>query len=147
MAKTQKIQVKIKKLSPDAVMPVRTHDTDACFDIFALKYIPCLGEQKTVIQTGIALEVPDGHFAKIYDRSGVASTTPLAVVGGIIDSGYRGEIKIIVSNISGFPYYVNAGDKIAQIAIHPIPEVELLEVKELSESGRGEKGFGSSDKK
>lgn len=147
MKKSKNMILKVKKLKEDAILPTRTHNNDACFDLYASKYERVVGENKTLVSTGIAIEIPEGYFGKIYDRSGVGSTTPLMVVAGVIDSGYRGELKIVMANVSPYPYDVQPNDKIAQLAIHPIPNVTLEEVKELSPSERDEKGFGSSDQK
>lgn len=91
------------------------------------------------------MEIPKGHWVKVYDRSGVGGDTPLTVVAGVIDEDYRGEVMIIMVNESEYPYDVEAGMKIAQFAFHEKPQIELVEAQELSETVRGEKGFGSTD--
>lgn len=150
--------VKFKKLSDTAITPHRAHHNDACFDLFAnedvvLKY----GETK-IVPTGIAIELPDGYYADVRPRSGLTSKSALRVHLGTIDSNYRGDIGIICENTSKptfsgdgiatvMDYTVNRGDKIAQLLVQKLPEIELVEVNQLSDSERGLNGFGSTDKK
>ena len=148
------MNINFKKLTPTAITPLRAHKTDACFDLFAnedvvLKY----GETK-VVPTGIAIELPDGYYADIRPRSGITSKSALRVHLGTIDSNYRGDIGIICENAShrklasmnhmNTDIEINRGSKIAQLLIQKLPEIELVEVNELSDSERGINGFGST---
>ena len=149
--------VNIRRISETAITPVKSHTQDACFDLFAnedvvLKY----GETK-VVPTGISIELPDGYYADIRSRSGLTSKSALRVHLGTIDSNYRGDIGIICENashrkLSSLNYIdtdiiVKRGDKIAQILVQKLQEIELVEVNELSDSERGINGFGSTDNK
>lgn len=143
--------VKFKKLSDAAITPHRAHHNDACFDLFAsgdvkLKY----GETK-VVPTGIAIELPDGYYADVRPRSGLTSKSALRVHLGTIDSNYRGDIGIICENTNHLDeesiIEINSGAKIAQILVQKLPEIELVETQELSDSERGLNGFGSTDNK
>lgn len=140
------LQVEVKKLKPEAVIPTKAHKDipDAGWDLHVTenKRIPGLG--KAVIGTGLALSIPKGWYGNIRNRSGTAVNTPLMVDAGVVDPGYRGEIKLVVVNTSEYPYDVVKGTKIAQILFELVPDVELIEVVELDASDRGEKGFGST---
>jgi dUTP pyrophosphatase len=126
-------------------VPKRSNPGDAGLDLYAYEdvFIPIGG--RTIVKTGIAMEVPFGFVGKIEDRSSMASKG-LKTSGGIIDHGYTGEIGVILTNqnITGTGYQIKKGDKIAQILINPIALPEIIPVTELSESERGDKGFGSS---
>ena len=142
MANTVVIPVKV--LTPNAVFPTKAHKTDACFDLFASKETRIGSNGFTTVPTGIAFNIPEGYFGKIYERSGVSMQRPFAVKAGIIDSGYTGEILIVLHNHGEYPEIIDVGTKIAQIAIHEVPETELVKVEEFEITDRGEKGFGSS---
>lgn len=143
------LEVKFKKLRKDAITPEKANSTDAGFDLFSVEDRVLHNSKSIVIGTGIAIEIPDGYFGMICSRSGLAAKESMFVVNspGIIDSGYRGELKIILSRIETTPenyYTISKNQKIAQLIILPIPNVFLKEVEELSNSDRGEKGLGST---
>lgn len=126
--------------------------TDAAFDLYANEEAEIEVGKNELIGTGIALDMSVGltsHYAVILSRSGLAAKNRLFVLNspGLIDTGYRGEIKVILQNLGDEPYRVEVGERIAQIMFIPNYVVYLNEVDELSESDRGEKGFGSSGKK
>lgn len=149
------IDLKIKKVSDDAVLPTKAYQYDAGIDLYSCEDKTIKAGDLSLINTGIAMEIPAGYVGLIWDRSSVGSKG-VHRFAGVIDSGYRGEIKVCMHNSSHgrgwWPYdhtkyKIKSGDKIAQIIIHKIPEITLTEVDELSESNRGKLGFGSSDKK
>jgi dUTP pyrophosphatase len=139
----------IKLIHPDAQMPKAAHPGDA-WDIFS-----CTGgfvkyREPTLIPTGIVLELPQGWRARIWPRSGLFVREGLIVHPGIIDQGFRGEVKV---GVLYFPkengvflpsLHIKAGDRIAQLTVEPIPAVELVQVEEVSETNRGAGGFGST---
>ena len=139
--------LKVLKLTDTATLPTKAHLTDAGIDIYSDTKGRIAGNTVNTISTGIAIEIPNGYFAKIFDRSGFSIANTLSVKAGVIDSGYRGEIKIIMANTGSYPIEVDASTKIAQMVILPVPEIEIKEVKTLSKTKRGEKGFGSSGDK
>ena len=145
---TPKLTVQVKRLTKDAKLPSQeVRDIpDAAWDLYADESIRIVGLGKMPVKTGVAFSIPDGWYGNIRNRSGNAVKTPLMVDAGIIDPGYRGEIKVVLVNHSEYPYDVNKGDKIAQILFGRIPNVEFVEVQELTTSDRGDKGFGSTDK-
>lgn len=145
-------QVYFRRLSTNAKPPHKAHMTDAAFDLYANEEAEIEVGKNELIGTGIALDMSVGltsHYAVILSRSGLAAKNRLFVLNspGLIDTGYRGEIKVILQNLGDEPYRVEVGERIAQIMFIPNYVVYLNEVNELSESDRGEKGFGSSGKK
>jgi dUTP pyrophosphatase len=147
------IEVKVKKLHPNAQLPSRKRDDDAGFDLYALEDYELKTGVPVKVKTGIAVEIPNGYVGEIWDRSSMGSKG-IKVLGGVIDSSYRGELMVVLINlemvhdIARGPGYtvkkVSKGDKIAQLLTKRVPHVTMTEVAELSSSDRGEAGFGSS---
>ena len=143
------LELKVKKLFPDTILPSYAHNGDAGMDLCSYEDgILAPGERK-LFKTGLSVEIPLGYEMQIRSRSGLALKFGIAVLNspGTIDAGYRGELGIILINHSGFPYQVKRGDKIAQGKISKVEEVAIKLVEELSETTRGGGGFGSTDKK
>lgn len=145
------IKIGFKRLTDDAILPVKAHPTDSGFDLFANENDWVLPGDTVVITTGIAVKLPPGYEAQVRPRSGVTSKTDLRVQIGTIDNDYTGEIGIIVDNIKqadsldlSNAYHVVKGDKLAQLVIAPIPVVETYEFTNEAETERGSKGFGST---
>lgn len=136
--------LKVKKLHPEAFLPVRAHKTDAALDLRAMQDAYLTPNGVTLISTGIAVAIPEGYYGQIADRSSVATQKGLHVVGGVIDAGYRGEIKVAFRHFSSNPVGVMAGDKIAQLIILPVSLMGVEEVDDLDETDRGQGGFGST---
>lgn len=145
------MQVKIKKLNENAVIPSYSKQGDAGLDITTLGiYQPQKNEDGSGVlsySTGLAIEIPEGHVGLLFPRSSVADTSlTLANCVGVIDSGYRGEIVVkFRMNSVNFPSIYQPGERIAQLIILPYPQIELIESEELSETERGEGGFGSTN--
>ena len=158
--------LEIKLLNSESKTPVKVRETDAGFDLFAAEDVELLPNERRVIGTGIAMHIPEGYYGRIADRSSIAARG-IIVSGGVVDSEYRGEVKIILTNIKGFvrefeeyefkgenlikeekivdgAHTIKKGNKIAQIIIEKIGLPKVVVVKELSKSNRGSKGFGSS---
>jgi dUTP pyrophosphatase len=143
---TSSLNVKIAKLVENAVIPVKANPTDAGLDLIATsKTITDLAKSGFIeYGTGLAIAIPDGYVGLLYPRSSISKTgLILANSVGVIDSGYRGEIKLRFKWVKDSTDY-NVGDKIAQLIIMPYPNVQLHEVAELPYGDRGDKGFGSS---
>lgn len=166
---TAQQELKVKRLHPDAVMPVYATDGSACFDLVSVhingftlaehEILNRAGERRDEvslkageaisIRTGLAFEVPPGHVLLIFSRSGHGrnNAARLSNCVGVIDSDYRGEVKVNMGRdtfANTFPLRIRPGDRIAQAMLVPIPRVKLVEVDELSETERGEGGFGST---
>lgn len=140
------MEIKVKKLHPDSVVPTKTNASDAGWDLYSTQDVNLLPFKRCLISTGIAMSIPDGFVGLIWDRSGLSSKHGIHRFAGVIDSGYRGEIKVCLYNAIDWVTSIKKGQRIAQLLIQEIPACELVEVDELEESQRGEKGFGSSDK-
>ena len=143
------MQLKIKKLSDKAVMPVRAHLTDAGFDLTATSITTDInecGQLMLVYHTDIAIEIPEGHVGLLFPRSSIYKKS-LAQTNsvGVIDSGYRGEIMVIFKTTTDvIPAVYKEGERFAQLVIVPIPTLDLVEVETLSEGDRDTDGFGST---
>lgn len=137
--------MKFKKLSEDAHMPVRANEYAAGYDLYSSRIYAVPPRGRCLIKTDISLEIPTGHYGRIAPRSGLALKHGLDVGGGVIDSDYRGNIGVILFNHTDEPFFIAKWDKIAQIIIIPIITPVLEEVVELTETERGENGFGSTD--
>ena len=136
--------IKIKRLVQDAKLPQYANENDAGMDFFSNEeHLLKPGERKAV-STGISMAIPAGFVGLIRDKSGIAFKHGLKTMAGVVDSGYRGEVKIVIKNLSDKDYLIEKGNKIAQMLIQPIVQKELLEVTDLDDTQRGEGGFGSS---
>lgn len=163
------MDIKIKRLTETAIVPIKAHSTDACFDIYAdcpnNKYevtkdaygvaITEYGEgiaiepgKAVTIHTGFATDIPEGYFAAVFPRSGMGIKRHLRLSNstGIIDSSYRGEWMVALYNDGKEAQIIHHGDRIAQFTLLPVLSITLTEVSELNETERGENGFGSSGK-
>jgi len=139
------MKLKAKKSQRDARLPSYGNIGDAGLDLFSS--VDCevkRGEIKS-IPTGIKLAVPEGYVGLIWDKSGL-SLRGIHRMAGVVDSGYRGEVKVVIVNIGKKKFIVKKGMKIAQLLIQPVVEAKVEEVEELDETLRGEKGFGSTGK-
>lgn len=137
-------KVKVK-LDPGAVMPTKANDTDAGFDLYSRTDMYLRPNDSYTFDTGAHIQIPKGYAGLIKSRSGMNIKHSITCEG-VIDAGYTGSIRVKLRNESGSFYDVEAGDRIAQLVIVPIPELELVEVDELDGSDRGDNGFGSSGK-
>ena len=141
------IQLPIQKVRPDAVVPSRAYAGDAGLDLAAIERIELGPGERAVVPTGLAVAIPDGYAGFVQPRSGLASRHGITIVNapGLVDSGYRGELMVVLHNTDrDEAFVVEAGMRIAQLVVLPIPEVELVEVEELPATERGGRGFGSS---
>ncbi|HMO78355.1 MAG TPA: dUTP diphosphatase [Candidatus Paceibacterota bacterium] len=138
------MELQIKKLNPGAKLPQFAHDTDAGMDFFALNDVEIKPGERCLIDTGIAMALPSGCVALIWDKSSVPTKKGVTTLAGVLDEGYRGEVKILVLNISNEIQTFAAGDKVAQVLIQKVEHPQIIEVAELDETTRGEGGFGST---
>jgi dUTP pyrophosphatase len=139
--------IKIQKLTETAIVPKYAHETDACADLYADETINIQPGQTVLISTGIAMAIPEGYVVHVYPRSSIGAKTPLRLSNsvGVIDSGYRDELKIIYTNTGNEIFTVNKGERIAQMSLDhsPMARFELVDdVKEYGEDRMG--GIGST---
>ena len=141
------IDVPVRRLRDDAVLPSQGYAGDAGLDLAACEGITLAPGERAVVSTGIAVEIPDGYAGFVQPRSGLAARHGIGVVNspGLIDPGYRGEIRVVLLNTDAREAFtVQPGMRIAQLVIAPVAAVRLVEVDQLAFSERGERGFGSS---
>ena len=143
---TGKVPVKVKKLHPDASLPKYAKDGDAGFDLAAIHDVCVQPGETVIIKTGLAMAIPKGFELQVRPRSGLSANTKLRVANspGTIDSGYRGEIGIIMENIGDGFIRISTGDRIAQGVISIVPVANFAETNELDETERGTGGYGST---
>ena len=141
------IEVPVRRLRDDAVLPSQAYDGDAGLDLSAAEGLTIGPGERAVVGTGLAVAIPPGYTGLVVPRSGLAARSGLGKVNspGVIDAGYRGEVRVVLLNTDREqPFTVEPGMRIAQLLVVPVPPVRLVEVDELPESERGERGFGSS---
>jgi len=144
---TLRIQVPILKLDDSITLPSYAYEADAGLDLASNADMVIQPFQRCLVPTGFALSIPEGYAGFVLPRSGLSLRTGLSLINtpGLIDSHYRGEIKVAVVNLdANQPVAINRGDRIAQLVIMPVAQVELLAVDALESTSRGEGGFGSS---
>jgi dUTP pyrophosphatase len=140
------IDVAVRRLRPDALVPEQAYEGDAGLDLSACEAVVLQPGGRAVVPTGLAVEIPEGHAGFVQPRSGLAAQHGIGIVNspGLIDSGYRGEIRVVLLNTGDEPFAVEPGMRIAQLVVVPVAAVRVIEVDELAVSERGSRGFGSS---
>jgi dUTP pyrophosphatase len=141
------IELQICRLRPDAVVPARAYAGDAGLDLASCELVELAPGERATVGTGLAVAIPEGHAGFVQPRSGLAMRHGIALVNspGLIDSGYRGELSVVVLNTDRHETFtIEPGMRIAQLVVMRLPEFELVEVDELPGSERGVRGFGSS---
>jgi dUTP pyrophosphatase len=141
------MDLRVTKLKDNAVVPTRAHAGDAGLDLYSTEEAHLGPGERWSVGTGIALEIPEGHAGLVLPRSGLAREHGIALVNapGLIDAGYRGEVRVLLLNTDpAETVRIEAGARIAQLVVTPVAIAAPVEVTELSDSARGEGGFGSS---
>ena len=140
-------ELPVARLRDDALLPAQAYEGDAGLDLAACERVELGPGERALVGTGVAVAIPDGHAGLVVPRSGLAVRHGLTIVNapGLIDSGYRGELKVILLNTDERePFVVEPGMRIAQLVVLELPDVDPVEVDELPASERGVRGFGSS---
>ena len=141
------IELSIRRLRDDAVVPDRAYEGDAGLDLAACDRVRLGPGERAVVGTGLAVAIPDGYAGFVQPRSGLADRHGISIVNspGLIDSGYRGEVKVVLLNTDrSAPFVVEPGMRIAQLVVLPVPEVDVVLSEELPATVRGVRGYGSS---
>jgi len=141
------IELSIQRLRADAVVPTRAYAGDAGLDLASCERVELGPGERATVGTGLAVAIPDGYAGFVQPRSGLASRHGITIVNtpGLVDSGYRGELKVILLNTdANEAFVVEPGMRIAQLVVMQVPGIDPIEVDELPESERGVRGFGSS---
>ena len=136
----------VRRIRADAVLPSRAYDGDAGLDLPSADSLVLAPGERAVVGTGLAVAVPQGHAGFVQPRSGLAAKHGITIVNapGLVDPGYRGEVKVVLLNTGDEPFQVEPGMRIAQFVVLPVAEVEPVEVSELPDTERGDRGHGSS---
>ena len=139
------MEIKVKRIHKDARFPRYSHRGDAGLDLFSS--VDCVLEagQILAIPTGIQVAIPQGFVGLIWDKSGL-SLQGVHRLAGVVDSGYRGEVKVVMANLRDKRFIIEKGMKMAQMLIQPVEDVKVIETDKLEETSRGKKGFGSTGK-
>jgi len=140
------MKLKVKKLHEHAVLPQHAKRNDAAIDLSSCEALVLKAGDQALVKTGISMAIPEGYAGFVWDRSGLAANSSIHTMAGVVDSGYRGEIKVVMINLGKDDFSIDKGMRIAQMAIQPVSELEVEEAEELDETHRGERGFGSTGK-
>lgn len=138
------MRLKVKKVRPHAQLPTYAHPGDAGLDIRAAVAAQIPSGERVAIPTGLAYELPAGTVGLVWDKSGRSLKEGLKTMAGVVDQGFRGEFMVVLLNTSDVPVKIEIGQKIAQLLVQPIIQVEVEEVAEIEDSSRGQGGFGST---
>ena len=144
------MRLAVRRLEADARLPSRSYDDDAGFDLYAAEAATVPAGGRASVRTGIALEIPERHAGLVLPRSGLAAKHGIALVNapGLIDAGYRGEVRVLLLNTdAGKDFEIAVGDRIAQLLVVRVEAPDVVEVDELATRERGEAGFGSSGRR
>lgn len=138
------MNLNVKKLDPNAKIPERAHPDDAGLDLYSNEAFTLEPGERRTVKTGIALAVPSGYVGLIWDKSSVPHKWGVKTMGGVVDASYRGEVGVIMINLSNEIQKFEKGAKISQLLIQKVELPEVCEVTELDDTIRGEGGFGST---
>ena len=138
------MEIKVQKLDKYARIPSKSNPSDAGWDLYAAEDAIVEPSQTELIGTDIAMAIPEGYVGLIWDRSGMATKRGMHRFAGVIDSGYRGPIKVCLWNSTQEHCIINKGDRIAQILFQAVPDFPIIEVQNLDKTSRGRHGFGST---
>jgi dUTP pyrophosphatase len=141
------MHLRLKRLHPDAILPRYAHEGDAGLDLYAIEEAMLRPGERRMFPLGFAMELDQGYVSLVWDKSGVSGNYGIKVMGGVIDEGYRGEIRIVLLNTSAHVFCIHKGDKIAQLLIQQVEHAQIQEVPELSDTSRGIGAFGSTGRR
>ena len=137
------MQIMVKKLTAEARLPAFAHPGDAGMDLFACVEMTLAPGETKPVPTGIQMAIPQGHVGLVWDKSGI-SLKGVHRLAGVVDAGYRGEVRVVMINLGLEPFAVAKGMKIAQLLVQPVMSVEVVETDSLDDTTRGQGGFGST---
>jgi len=137
------MELKVKRIHPEAKLPVYGHAGDAGLDLFSAVDRDLAPGEVFAVPTGIQIAVPSGHVGLVWDKSGI-SLKGVHRLAGVIDAGYRGEVQVVMINLGRTPFPVRRGMKIAQLLVQPVAAVAVVEADVLDDTSRGQGGFGST---
>lgn len=138
------IKIKIKRLDKDLEIPKYSRNGDAALDIRSAESLILKTDERKIIKSGVVIVVPEGYVGLVWDRGGMAAKHGIHTMAGVLDSNYRGELMIVLKNLSEKDFEIRKGDRIAQLVIQPVLNAETEEIEHLDETERGEGRFSSS---
>jgi len=137
------MELKVKRIHPAAKLPVYGHPGDAGLDLFSVEDLTLAPGETKAVPTGIQVAIPPGHVGLVWDKSGI-SLRGVHRLAGVVDAGYRGEVRVVMVNLGRDPFPIKSGMKIAQLLVQTAAAVTVVESDDLDETPRGEGGFGST---
>jgi dUTP pyrophosphatase len=137
------MEIKIKRMTPGAKLPAYAHSGDAGMDLFSCVDVTLGPGETKPVPTGIQMAIPQGHVGLVWDKSGI-SLKGVHRLAGVVDAGYRGEVRVVMVNLGTEPFAIKAGMKIAQMLIQPVEAPTIVESDTLDDTSRGAGGFGST---
>ena len=140
------MELKVRKTKKESILPSYAHDGDAGMDLYTTDYCTLGPGERVLLGTGIVMEIPSGYVGLIWDKSGLSNNFGLKILGGVVDAGYRGEVKVGIINLGKKSYSIKTGDRIAQMLIQKIGQLNIIEVKNITKTQREKGGFGSTGK-
>jgi len=146
ISKSENEELLVKKFFPHIELPSYAMETDVGLDLISNETVEFMPMEQKAVRTGIAIKIPEGHVGLIRDRAGIVTKMNVHTAAGTIDPAYRGELSVVLINLSDESVEVEEGMKIAQLIVLPVKKVEVKEVKSLDVTERYDKGFGSTDK-
>ncbi|CAB4374815.1 unnamed protein product [Rhizophagus irregularis] len=141
---TNQLNLRVKRLSPKAKIPRRSSVKAAGYDLYSASNITIPAKGKALVPTDLAVVVPEGTYGRVAPRSGLALRNSIDCGGGVVDADYRGPVGVILFNHGEVDYQVNEGDRVAQLVLERICTPDVVEIEELDETERGNRGFGST---
>jgi dUTP pyrophosphatase len=137
------MELKVRRIHPEAKLPVYGHPGDAGLDLFSVVDRVLAPGDVFAVPTGVQMAIPAGFVGLIWDKSGI-SLEKIHRLAGVVDAGYRGEVQVVMINLGREPFNIKKGTKIAQMLIQPVAAVQVVESDDLDDTSRGEGGFGST---
>ena len=137
------MDLKVKKIADGAKIPVYQHPGDAGMDLFSAADLVLAAGDIQAVPTGVQMANPAGYVGLVWDKSGI-SLKGVHRLAGVVDAGYRGEVRVVMINLGKEPFVIGKGMKIAQMLIQPVVEARIVEAEDLDDTSRGEGGFGST---
>ena len=137
------MELRVKRIRPEAKLPVYSHPGDAGLDLFSVVDRELGPGEVFAVPTGLQVAIPAGHVGLVWDKSGI-SLQKVHRLAGVVDSGYRGEVQVVMINLGAAPFAIRKGMKIAQMLVQPVAAVEVVEAESLDDTPRGQGGFGST---
>ena len=140
------MELRVRKTKRESILPSYAHDGDAGMDLYTTDSYRLGPGERVLLGTGVVMEIPSGYVGLIWDKSGLSNNFSLKVLGGVVDTGYRGEVKVGLINLGKESYSIKAGDRVAQMLIQKVGQLNIIEVENITNTQREKGGFGSTGK-